>query len=91
MLRYTVENMHFGLMRPGFAEAAVTQGRSLVSATDPGGVMTALETPPGSLASTRFQLACLFSFPLFNIYFYQLLPLTTSALQVGRQVNRWTC
>lgn len=57
MLGYTTENMHFGLMRAGFAEAAVTQGRSVVSATDPGRVMTV----PAHWLSTRFQLVCFYS------------------------------
>lgn len=66
---YTTENMHFGLMRAGFAEAAGTQGRSVVSATDPGRVMTVVDDttrltgfPTGSRLFVFIQLFFFFSF-----------------------------
>lgn len=91
MPSHTTENVHFGLMRAGFAEAAVTQGRSVVSATDPGRVMTVVDDntrptgfPPGSSLFVFIQLFFFFS-PVL------LLPPAASALLVGRQVNWWTC
>lgn len=66
---YTTENMHFGLMRAGFAEAAVTQGRSVVSAIDPGRVITVVDDtsrltgfPPGSSLFVFIQLFFFFFF-----------------------------
>lgn len=72
MLGYTTENMHFGLIGTGFAEAAVTQGRSLVSAADPGSVMTVngRRHHPGHWLSTRFQLAYLFIVLIFIHFFF---------------------
>lgn len=90
---YTTENMHFGLMRAGFAEAAVTQGRSVVSATDPGRVMTVVDDTTRLTGFPPFQVVCFYStfFFLFFLLPALLLPLTASALHVGRQVNWWTC
>lgn len=73
---YTTENMHFGLMRAGFAEAAVTQGRSVVSATDPGRVMTVVDDTTRLTGFPPFQVICFYStfFFLFNRHCYCLLP-----------------
>lgn len=84
MLGSTAENMHFGMMRAAFAEAAVTHWRSLASATHRGGVTTVVDD------TTRVTG---FLFPIFIFFWWPplLLPFTTSALHAGRQVNRWTC
>lgn len=76
-------------MRAGFAEAAVSQERSVVSATDPERVMT----PPGWLAFHQVS-ACLFLVNFFNgiaAASYCISPLCGKTGQTGGHVSLCGC